>query len=349
MGKYAAKPNSGTLESATTDPGSSPLGSSYGSPTVRRRRLGTQLRQYRKVRGITVDDVAKEFDVTASTIYRMELGRVKVKARDIELFSRLYGFEDDPQLVRELTSLARDGSKRGWWAKYSDTIAPPYATYIGLEEDAIKLSVYDGLIINGLLQTNDYARASFDFVDGDSKEHMEKRIELRMERQERISKRELQIWNVIDEAAIRRVVGGANVMRQQLEKLVELADYPNVRIQVLPFAGGAYPGMLGSFTLMEFGAGEDPEEPDPEPDPTYRHPDVVYIEGHTGDVYEEEHTDRFKAVFENLRVAALSPTLSLEMIKSEIERLRGLTARAHILIFDGRTRPLWWARPSLGN
>lgn len=320
MGQYAAKPKIGTPDNAES--GSSTLGSNHGSPTVRRRRLGTQLRHYRKVRGITVDEVANEFDVTASTIYRMELGRVKVRARDIALFARLYGFDDDPQLMKELSSLARDGSKRGWWAKYADTIAPPYATYIGLEEDAIRLSVYDGLIINGLLQTNDYARASFDFVDVDSKQHMERRIQLRMERQERISKRELQIWNVIDEAAIRRVVGGATVMREQLVKLVELAELPNVRIQVLPFAGGAYPGMLGSFTHMEFGDGEDPEDPDPEPDPTYRHPDVVYIEGHTGDVYEEEHTDRFKAVFENLQAAALSPTMSLEMIRSEIDRLK---------------------------
>lgn len=321
MGKYAPKPKPGPASGAVSESGSSTLGSNSGSPTVRRRRLGTQLRHYRKVRGITVDEVAGEFDVTASTIYRMELGRVKVKARDIDLFAKLYGFDDDQELVKELSSLARDGSKRGWWAKYAETIAPPYATYIGLEEDAIKLSIYDGLIINGLLQTIDYARASFDFIDVDSKEHMEKRIELRMERQERISKRELQIWNVIDEAAIRRVVGGAKVMREQLGKLLELAELPNVRIQVLPFAGGAYPGMLGSFTHMEFGDGEDPEEPDPEPDPTYRHPDVVYIEGHTGDVYEEENTDRFKAVFENLRVAALSPTMSLELIRNEIDRL----------------------------
>ncbi|GAA4924285.1 helix-turn-helix transcriptional regulator [Stackebrandtia albiflava] len=295
--------------------------SSSGSPTVRRRRLGAQLRELRQNSHTSVEQVAQAFDVTPSTIYRMELGRVKVKTRDIDLFAKLYGVDHDSGLVKELTGLARDGSKRGWWAKYADTISPPYATYIGLEAEATRLSIYDGLIINGLLQTREYAQSTFDFVDENAKANMEKRIELRMERQGRVRQRELQMWNVIDEAAIRRVIGGAPVMRQQLRHLLEVADLPNVQIQVLPFAGGAYPGMLGSFTFMEFGPGGDPKDPDPEPDPTYRHPDVVYIEGHTGDVYEEEHTDRFKTVFENLRVAALSPTMSLELIRKEIDRL----------------------------
>lgn len=299
----------------------SPILTSKGSPTVRRRRLGAQLRKMRKESDVSVDVVAEAFDVTPSTIYRMELGRVGVKSRDISLFVKLYDITNR-ELIRELTTLAKDGSKRGWWAKYTDTISPPYATYVGLEADASRLCIYDGLIINGLLQTRAYAKATFDFADQRAKVHMDRRIDLRMERQERLAQKGgFQIWDVIDEAAIRRVVGGGEVMQEQLRHLLKMAQLPNVTLQVLPFEGGAYPGMLGSFTLMEFGDGDDPEDPDPEPDPGYRHPDVVYIEGHTADVYEEEQVEPFHGVFENLRAAALSPELSLDLIRKAADGL----------------------------
>ncbi|WP_169313873.1 helix-turn-helix domain-containing protein [Stackebrandtia nassauensis] len=298
------------------------------SPTVRRRRLGTELRRLRKESNVSVDDVAEAFGVTASTIYRMELGRVGVKTRDIDLFVNVYGITDD-KLAGELKQLAKQGSKRGWWAKYSESILPPYATYIGLEADATRLSVYDGLIINGLLQTREYAEATFDFASERNKKYMDSRIKLRMERQLRVTeKRDLQVWNVIDEGAIRRVVGGKTVMKAQLNHLLELAQLPNVTIQVLPFEGGAYPGMLSSFVLMEYGEadaegkGADGQTDGSEdPDPSYRHPDVVYIEGHTGDVYEEEYVESFRDVFENLRIAALSPTSSLETITQMRDKL----------------------------
>lgn len=313
MGKYAANRKIGAIEAAESETRSSSVPSN-GSPTVRRRRLGAQLRDLRRKSDVSVETVADAFDVTPSTIYRMELGRVGVKSRDIDLFVKLYNIEGDG-LIKELTTLAKQGNRRGWWAKYSDTISPPYATYVGLEEDASSLCFYDGLIINGLLQTREYAEATFDFAAGKAKESQERRISLRMERQDRLArKKDLQIWNVLDEAAIRRVVGGEAVMRAQLEHLAELSQLPNVTLQVLPFAGGAYPGMLSSFTLMEFGGVDDE-------DPEYHHPDVVYIEGHTADVYEEEEVAPFRKVFENLRAAALSPMMSVEMIKKEAERL----------------------------
>ncbi|MGH8791870.1 MAG: helix-turn-helix domain-containing protein [Stackebrandtia sp.] len=294
-------------EAAEDETRSTPVPSN-GSPTVRRRRLGAVLREWRQRSDVSVETVAEAFDVTPSTIYRMELGRVGVKSRDIDLFVKLYGIEDE-DLVKELTSLAKQGNKRGWWAKFSDTMSPPYATYVGLEADAANLYIYDGLIVNGLLQTRAYAEATFDFAKGKAKQHKERRIDLRMERQDRLSqKKDLHIWNVIDEAAIRRVVGGKDVMRAQLDHLLTLAQLPNVTLQVLPFAGGAYPGMLSSFTLMEFGDVDDE-------DPDYRHPNVVYIEGHTADVYEEEEVEPFRNVFEHLRAAALSPMLSVEMIR----------------------------------
>lgn len=321
MGKYGATTKSGVSSHAGIESGSSAV-SSKGSPTVRRRRLGAQLRKMRKESKVSVDTVAREFGVTASTIYRMELGRVGVKSRDIELFVRLYNVTN-PDLIKELTTLAKDGSKRGWWAKYTDMISPPYATYVGLEADATRLSIYDGLIMNGLLQTREYAEATFAFADPRFKKNMERRIDLRIERQNRLAEKpDFQLWDVIDEAAIRRVIGGSAIMRGQLEHLLEMASLPNVTLQVLPFDGGAYPGMLGSFTIMEFNGGEDPEDPDPEPDPSFRHPDVVYIEGHTADVYEEEQVDPFRVIFENLRAAALSPAMSLTMIDEALHSLK---------------------------
>ena len=325
MGQYPGNRNDGADSRADDQTGSSSVAAKV-SPTVRRRRLGTELRRLRKLSNVSVDTVAEAFGVTPSTIYRMELGRVGVKIRDIDLFVTVYGINDE-KLIDELKRLAKEGSKRGWWAKYSDSIMPPYATYIGLEADATKLSIYDGLIINGLLQTREYAEATFDFASEKNKKYMDSRINLRMDRQKRVrEKRDLQVWNVIDEAAIRRVVGGSSVMRDQLDHLLKLGELPNVTLQVLPFEGGAYPGMLSSFVLLEYGKeaeaakdsdGDDSEEPDPQ----YRHPDVVYIEGHTGDVYEEEQVESFRGVFENLRVASLSPTSSLQLIAKTRDKL----------------------------
>ncbi len=290
---------------------------SGGSPTVRRRRAGKILRQMREQSGRDAQAAADALEVTTSTIYRMELGRVGIKPRDVMALTGVYGVSDTAQ-VEELVRLARDGRKRGWWARYSDTISPPYATYVGLEQDASSLYLYDGLIINGLLQTPDYARATFDFALEQSRRFMEERINLRMERQARL-RDDLKIWNVIDEAAIRRVLGGPKVMIDQLRNLLELAALPNVHLQVLPFDGGAYPGMLSSFTILGFG------EVDGEVDPGYRHPDVVYIEGHNGDVYEEgDDVAPFHEVFGNLRSAALGPGRSLEFIEQQAERLKAM-------------------------
>jgi transcriptional regulator with XRE-family HTH domain len=290
---------------------------SSGSPTVRRRRAGKILRDLREKSGKGADDAAAALEVTSSTIYRMELGRVGIKPRDVQALVEVYGVED-AELVDELVRLARDGRKRGWWARYSDTISPPYATYVGLEQDASSLNVYDGLIINGLLQTREYARHTFSMVPERSLKYMDQRIDLRMERQQRL-RGDLKIWNVIDEAAIRRVLGGPKVMIDQLQNLLELGSLPNVHLQILPFEGGAYPGMLSSFTILGFG------EVDGDVDPGYRHPDVVYIEGHNGDVYEEgADVEPFHEIFGFLRSAALDPGRSLEFIERQAHHLKSL-------------------------
>jgi transcriptional regulator with XRE-family HTH domain len=281
--------------------------------------VGYELRKMREASNVPAQVAADALEVTTSTIYRMELGRVGIKPRDVTGLADVYGVTDQ-ELIDELVRLARDGRKRGWWARFSETITPPYATYIGLEQDAASLYLYDGLIINGLLQTRDYARATFDFALEQSRRYMEERIALRMERQQRL-KKDLKIWNVIDEAAIRRVLGGPTVMHAQLTNLLELAALPNVHLQVLPFNGGAYPGMLSSFTIMGFGEKEGAE-------PGYRHPDVVYIEGHNGDVYEEgEDVTPFHEIFGNLRSAAMSPGETLAFIEEQAAVLKSAMDR----------------------
>jgi len=297
------------------------------NPTVRRRSLGARLRDIREKAGVTADEAALALDVHSSTIYRIERGKVGIKPRDVKTLLSRYGIDDEEQLG-ELEGLAREGRQRGWWAKYSDTISPPYATYIGLESEANYLYIYDAIIINGLLQTREYAESSFKFAPAGDPKQISTRIQLRIDRQERLrllkegaelrdqsddeptgQSRPLQLWAVIDEAALRRMIGGKEVMEQQLSHLIEIAQYDGVTLQVLPFDGGAYPGMLGTFTILRF-AGADP--------------DVVYIEGKTGDVYEEteEQVRPYWQIFDSLRAAALSPVDTLERLRQRLRDVK---------------------------
>ncbi|MFC4335497.1 helix-turn-helix domain-containing protein [Salininema proteolyticum] len=275
------------------------------SPTVRRRRIGTTLREMRLKAERTAQEAADVLECTTSTIYRMESGNVGIKPRDIRKLAEIYGQDPDSPEIQEITRIAGESRRRGWWARYSDSILPAYSTYVGLESGASNLNVYDGLIINGLLQTEDYARATFALATEEGKDLMEKRIQLRLERQERLD-RDLNIWNIVDEAALRRIVGGPGTMAKQLQHLLDMTEKESVNVQVLPLAAGTYPGMLGSFTIMEFG--EETEG--------YRHPEVVYVESHNGDIYEEGESVRpFQTVFNNLRSIAMGPVESRKFIR----------------------------------
>ncbi|GLZ81707.1 transcriptional regulator [Actinorhabdospora filicis] len=297
------------------------------NPTVRRRSLGARLRDLREKAGVTADEAASALDVHSSTIYRIERGKVGIKPRDVKTLLDRYGIAGDQ--ISELEGLAREGRQRGWWARYSETISPPYQTYVGLETEATYLHIYDAIIINGLLQTRRYAEATFKFAPAGDPKLIAQRIELRMERQERLKlisggaemrppsddeptggePRPLQLWAVIDEAALRRMIGGKDIMEEQLAHLIEIAGYSGVTLQVLPFDGGAYPGMLGTFTILRF-AGADP--------------DVVYVEGKTGDVYEEseEQVRPYWQIFDSLRAAALSPVDTLEFLRELLREVK---------------------------
>ncbi|WP_025272440.1 helix-turn-helix domain-containing protein [Haloglycomyces albus] len=284
------------------------------SPTVRRRRIGVVLREMRVEAECSAQEAADVLECTTSTIYRMESGNVGIKPRDIRKLAEVYGADVDSDEVQEIIRIAGESRRRGWWARYSDSILPAYSTYVGLESGANTLNIYDGLIINGLLQTEDYARATFTLATEESKKLMEKRIELRMKRQERLGD-DLKLWNILDEGALRRVIGGPQVMLKQLEHLLFITERPGVDVQVLPLAAGTYPGMLGSFTIMEFS--EDPAG--------YRHPEVVYVESHNGDIYEEGDSVRpFQGVFNNLRSIAKGPIESREFIRKYMRELESL-------------------------
>lgn len=263
------------------------------NPTVRRRRLGSELRKLREAQGMTAEQVATSLLVSQSKISRLENGRRSISQRDVRDLCQVYGVEDE-QLIESLMTMAKESRQRGWWHAFGDI---PYSVYIGLEADAASVRNYESLFIPGLLQTRDYAAAIVQGTQPDvTPSDVDRRVEVRMIRQNRIANPEsLRFWTVIDEAALRRMVGGPDVMREQIEQLSEVGTRPNVTVQVIPLSVGAHPGMTGAFSILEF-----PEASDT---------DVVYLEGVTSDLYVEREADvnRYAILFEHLRAVALSP------------------------------------------
>ena len=222
------------------------------SPTVRRRRLALELRRLREAARLTCEEVADHLECSASKISRVETGRVSVSPRDVRDMLDLYGV---PAAQREsLVQLARDSRQKGWWHAFSDTMPPQFATYVGLESAASQIRIYELSLIPELPQTEDYARAVIrSGVMNSPREDIERQVALRMARQPAITRdNPPKIWAVLDEAALRRQVGGAGVMQLQLEHLLARAALPNVAIQVIPFGGGAHPAIGRPFIILVF-------------------------------------------------------------------------------------------------
>jgi transcriptional regulator with XRE-family HTH domain len=276
------------------------------SPTVRRRRLALELRRLREAARLTCEEVADHLECSASKISRVETGRVSVSPRDVRDMLELYGV---PPTQREsLVQLARDSRQKGWWHAYSDTIQPQFATYLGLESAASEIHIYEVSLIPGLLQTEDYARAVISAGQMGPRDDIDRRVALRMARQPALTREDPpRVWAVLDEAALRRRVGGAGLMRLQLEHLLELADLKNVALQVIPFGGGAHPAMGRPFIILVF-----PERVDP---------DVVYLEDLTSALYVEDvdEVDRYNVFFNHLRATALSFDDSAALISSVLK------------------------------
>ncbi|GAA2218186.1 helix-turn-helix transcriptional regulator [Streptomyces aculeolatus] len=271
------------------------------NPTVRRRRLGQELRRLREQKNMTAEQVADRLLVSQSKISRLENGRRSISQRDVRDLCGVYEV-DDEQIVNSLMQMARESRQQGWWNAFGDV---PYSVYIGLETAAASLRIYQSLVVPGLLQTRTYAEA---VIAGSSPEvtpaDVEKRVNVRMRRQDRIRETEqpLRLWAVFDEAALRRVVGNEQIMREQLDHLVEVSELPHVTVQVLPFETGAHPGVTGQYAILEF-----PEESDSS---------VIYLEGVTSDLYLEKSDDvhNYSMMYEHLRAQALNPEQTRKFI-----------------------------------
>jgi transcriptional regulator with XRE-family HTH domain len=279
------------------------------SPTIRRRRLALELRRLRETAGLTCEQVAEHLECSASKISRVETGRVSVSPRDVRDMLDLY---DVPGEQREsLVQLARDSRQKGWWHAYSDTMLPQFATYLGLESAASEIRIYEVNLIPGLLQTEDYARAVIRAgMMNSPSEDVERSVALRMARQPAVTRDDPpKVWAVMDEAALRRRVGGASLMRMQLEHLLTQAQLPNVAVQVIPFAGGAHPAMGRPFVILVF-----PDRVDT---------DVVYLEDLTSSLYLEDvaEVDRYNVFFNHLRATALSFADSSALIASVLKEM----------------------------
>ena len=274
-------------------------------PTIRRRRLASELRRLREAADLTIDEVGEKLECSASKVSRIETGHVGVTPRDARDMLELYGITGDER--EALVQLAREARKPGWWHAYKEVFT---GTFVGLEADASSLRAFQALLVPGLLQTETYARAVIRAMRPDSDEsEIQRRVAARTARQQLLSDpNPPEYWAVIDEAVLHREVGGAEVMAKQAQRLLELGQLPHVTIQVVPFTAGAHPGMEGPFLILGF-----PEQADP---------DVVYVDSTSGGFFLELPPDvrRYSLMFDHLRAAALKPDDSLALIAQAAER-----------------------------
>jgi transcriptional regulator with XRE-family HTH domain len=275
-------------------------------PTVRRRRLGSELRRLRESQSIKLEEVAERLGLAPSTLSRIETGKAPTRTAYLNSMLELYGVDDAGQR-QVLLEMAREGHRKGWWAIWDGVLPTGFGIYVGLEAEAASLRVYEAQVVHGLLQTEDYARAVMSTVRRrQTPDEIDRLVKLRMQRQDVLLRADpLELWIILDEAVLRRMVGPSCVMRQQLEHLYEASQWPNITLQVLAFGSGLHPGMGGPFAIIEF-----PERSDP---------DVVYTEGVTGQAYMEERDREVRArseAFDLLRATALPPADSALLIRS---------------------------------
>jgi transcriptional regulator with XRE-family HTH domain len=272
-------------------------------PTVRRRRLGCELRRLRELHSYKLEEVADKLGLAASTLSRIETGKAPTRTVYLTSMLELYKVEDAAQR-QILVDMAREGHRKGWWAAWEDVLPTGFDVYVGLEAEASSVRAYESLVVHGLLQTQEYARTVMSTVRRrQTPGQVDRLVELRMQRQGVLTREDpLDLWLIMDEGVLRRAIGSTAAMHRQLVHLAEAGQWPNVTIQVLPFCSGVHPCLNGPFAILEF-----PERFDP---------DVVYAEGVAGQAYLERDADvRARAeAFDLLRAAALSPADSADLI-----------------------------------
>lgn len=273
-------------------------------PTVRRLIVGSQLRRLREAAGMTRAEAGYAIRGSESKISRLELGRVSFKDRDVTDLLRLYGVTD-VERVDALVALAEEANQQGWWHRYDDVMAKWFQTYIGLEEAASQIRTYEIQFVPGLLQTEDYARAVVAAgMPRALDDEVERRVNLRKVRQRILGRPEPPVvWAVVDEAALRRPIGGRGVMRGQIHHLLDLTKRPNIKVQVMPFRLGGHAAEGGAFTILRF----------PEPDL----PDVVYVEQLYSALYldKRDQSDRYAQTMDRLVVEAPPPEETPNMLE----------------------------------
>lgn len=284
-------------------------GQPAGGPTVLRILLGAQLRKLRELAGISREDAGYQIRASGSKISRLELGRVSFRERDVADLLEFYGAE--PAQLEALVALAREANRPPWWQRLSDVVPDWFAVYVGLEEAAELIRNYEVQFVPGLLQTEDYARSVVELgAPGAPPEEVERRVALRMGRQKLLTREHPpRLWAVVDEAALRRPIGGKSVMRAQLTKLMDATQEPNVTLQVMPFRFGGHAAEGGAFIMLRF----------PEQDLA----DVVYLEQLTTAQYldKPEDVERYAAVMERLAVSATPPERTLDILAGMLKEI----------------------------
>jgi transcriptional regulator with XRE-family HTH domain len=274
------------------------IGSDRGGPTVQRMLVGAKLRRLRTDLGLTREQAADHIRASAWKIHRLENGQVSFKERDL-------------LEIADTLALAREANHPGWWQHYGDVLPAWFRAYVDLESAASLIRTYEGQYIPGLLQTDDYIRAVVHAAHlTDTSDEVGRRVRLRMARQTLLTRDQPpRLWAVIDEAALRRPVGGPEVMRGQLERLIEATKLATVTLQLLPFAAGAHPAMAGAFSILRFGDQELP--------------DVVYLEHLTGASYldKRDEVERYLDIMELLCLQAEPPARTVELLQGILEEL----------------------------
>jgi transcriptional regulator with XRE-family HTH domain len=283
------------------------------SPTALKRWIAYELRRLREARGRTRQEAATRLGRTVAQIGHLETGRNLPSAGDVEVLLNWYGHPDRVEFFRDLLKQAKKG--RDWWVGLADAVPDYFALFLGLEASAAQVQSYDCQVVPGILQTPAYAQAIIRAGERAWPDHeVARRVELRMARQQLIERADepLQVWSVLDEGVLHRQVGGAEVMREQLERLVKLAERPNIDLQVLPATAGAHAGTEGTFTLLTF----LPE--------LHSDPGIVYVETRVRGIYHEDPAEiqSYRRALTRLQVQALTPDESPAMIQRIAEELR---------------------------
>ncbi|GHD75673.1 transcriptional regulator [Streptomyces mirabilis] len=277
------------------------------APTVLRMVLGKRLKQLREQAGVSFEEAARAIEVTPLTVRRIEKAEVGLRIPYVKELLRTYGVPATE--IDDFLALAREANQPGWWYKYRDVLPEWFSAYVSLESEASVIRLYEPHYVPGLLQTNDYATALMRVgFPNESKEDVARRVALRTRRQDLLAKPDAPaIWAILDETVLRRPVGGAEVMRAQIDRLHEVLDMPKVRIQVMRFGVGAHPGAFGPFHHFRFGFSELP--------------DVIYTESLAGAVYVDRPGDvvTYLEVLDRMSVQA-EPVARTRAILAELRK-----------------------------